>query len=207
MVVGQCAAAALALGQDHLDPVAVEQADRRLVEVRPQHALGTAAQQRDPAAALGRCLVLTGLEEVADLLRRGIGGEGARPVGAVAVRQLRRGEVEHRCEPVADPRQPGDQRPERRPDLGRQQRHPEPVRIGQHQGQHRAQEPVRERARVGLLDMGAGMIDEVHVVHARRTGRHAGQAGEAAVDVLDHFAARRLAALQHVLDEVDASAR
>ena len=61
--------------------------------------------------------------------------------------------------------------------------------------------------RVGRLDIGAGMIDEVHVMHARRTGGHAGEAGEAAVDVLDHLRRRRLAALQHVLDQVDAPAR
>ena len=55
--------------------------------------------------------------------------------------------------------------------------------------------------------MGAGMIDEVHVVHARRTGGHAGKTGEAAVDVLDHVGSRRPVVLQHVLDEVDAPAR
>ena len=55
--------------------------------------------------------------------------------------------------------------------------------------------------------MGAGVIDQMHVVDARRTGRHAGQAGQAAVDVLDDLAARRLALFQHVLDEIDAPAR
>src|SRR5258707_1062246 len=42
---------------------------------------------------------------------------------------------------------------------------------------------------------------------ARRAGRHAGEAGQAAVDMLDHLPARRLALLQHVLDEIDAPAR
>ena len=51
------------------------------------------------------------------------------------------------------------------------------------------------------------MIDQMHVVHAGGTGGHAGEAGEAAVDMLDHFGGRRLAALQHVLDQIDAPAR
>ena len=70
-----------------------------------------------------------------------------------------------------------------------------------------AQQPVGERALVGRLDVGAGMIDEMHVVHARRAGRHAGEAGQAAVDMLDHFGRRRTVVLQHVLDEIDAPAR
>jgi hypothetical protein len=51
------------------------------------------------------------------------------------------------------------------------------------------------------------MVDEVHVVHARGAGGHAREAGEAAVDVLDHLRCRRAAVLEHVLDEVDAPAR
>ena len=43
----------LALGRvDHCDSVPVEQPDRRRVEVRPQHALGAAAQQRDSSRGL-----------------------------------------------------------------------------------------------------------------------------------------------------------
>jgi hypothetical protein len=51
------------------------------------------------------------------------------------------------------------------------------------------------------------MVDEVHVVHARGAGRHAGEAGEAAVDVLDDLGAGGLAPLEHLLDQVDSSAR
>src|SRR5437588_4512357 len=47
----------------------------------------------------------------------------------------------------------------------------------------------------------------MHVVHARWTGRHAGQAGETAVDVLDHLRRRRAVLLQHLLDQVDSAAR
>jgi hypothetical protein len=47
------------------------------------------------------------------------------------------------------------------------------------------------------------VVDEVHVVDAGGTGRHARQAREAAVDVLDDVLRRRAIVLQHVLDEVD----
>ena len=48
-----------------------------------------------------------------------------------------------------------------------------------------------------------GMIDQVHVVHARRAGRHAGKAGKAPVDMGDDRVVGRPVVLQHVLDEVD----
>src|SRR5947209_13308176 len=47
----------------------------------------------------------------------------------------------------------------------------------------------------------------MHVVHARRTGGHAGKAGETAVDMLDHFLRRRPVLFQHLLDEIDPAAR
>ena len=74
-------------------------------------------------------------------------------------------------------------------------------------GEHAAQEAVGQRARVARLDVMPAVIDQVHVVHARRAGRHAGQARQAAIDVPDLGLARRAIALEHRLDEVDASAR
>src|SRR3982075_609168 len=47
----------------------------------------------------------------------------------------------------------------------------------------------------------------MHVVHTRRTGGHAGEAGETAVDVLDHLLRRRPVLFQHLLDEIDPAAR
>ncbi len=44
-------------------------------------------------------------------------------------------------------------------------------------------------------------------MHARRAGGHAGEAGQAAVDMLDDLGGRRPVVLQHVLDQVDAPAR
>ena len=49
-VVHERAAAAGALGDHHLDPVAGQEADRRLVDVRRQHLLRATGQQRDAPA-------------------------------------------------------------------------------------------------------------------------------------------------------------
>jgi hypothetical protein len=51
------------------------------------------------------------------------------------------------------------------------------------------------------------MVDQVHVVHARWACCHAGQAGQAAVDMGDSLNVRRTVILQHLLDQVDAAAR
>ena len=51
------------------------------------------------------------------------------------------------------------------------------------------------------------MVDEVHVVHTGRTGRHTRQAGEAPVDVLDRVSANLSATRDHVFDQVDPAAR
>ena len=87
------------------------------------------------------------------------------------------------------------------------QRGAEAAGMRQHPGQHGAGQPVEQRPPVGLLDMRAGMVDQVHVIDARRAGRHAGEAGQAAVDMGDDLLVRRAAVLQHVLDQVDAAAR
>ena len=77
----------------------------------------------------------------------------------------------------------------------------------QHAPKHPAQQPLGQRPAVVPFDPDAGLIDQVHVVHPRRTGRHAGQARQAAVDMLDHVLRRRPVLLQHLLDQVDAAAR
>ena len=51
------------------------------------------------------------------------------------------------------------------------------------------------------------MIDEVHIMNARRTGRHTGKARQTAVDMFDRFRIRRSVVFQHILDEVNAAAR
>ena len=54
--------------------------------------------------------------------------------------------------------------------------------------------------------MSAGVVDEMHVMDAGRTGRHAGEARQAAVDMQRDLRRRRPVVLKHVLDEVDAAA-
>ena len=83
----------------------------------------------------------------------------------------------------------------------------EPAWIGKHGDEKGADRALGQRPPVARLDVGAGVIDQVHVVHARGAGGHARQAREATVDVLDHLGGGLALALQHLLDQVDAPAR
>src|SRR5690348_3321747 len=47
----------------------------------------------------------------------------------------------------------------------------------------------------------------MHVIHAGGARRHAGEARETAIDVLDDFGGWSLVLLQHLLDEIDPAAR
>ena len=78
--------------------------------------------------------------------------------------------------------------------------------VRQHAGEQGANQPLDQRAPIGPFDMDAGVIDEMHVVDAGGARGHAGEAGQAAVDVLDHICGRRPVVLEHVLDEVDSPA-
>ena len=53
----------------------------------------------------------------------------------------------------------------------------------QRQAEQHAHGAVADGPPVGLLDAHARLVDEMHVIDARGAGRHAGEAGEAAVDV------------------------
>ena len=88
-----------------------------------------------------------------------------------------------------------------------EERGPEPGGVGQHGRDHVPHHALRPRPPVGVVDTGAGIVDQVHVVDARRAGGHAGEARQAAVDVERHLLVGRLVVLQHVLDQVDAAAR
>jgi len=62
------------------------------------------------------------------------------------------------------------------------------------------QPPVRALQRRSLevaLDLRARVLDQLVVLHARRAGRHARHAAEAAVEVLDHRRRDLLVALLH----------
>jgi len=83
----------------------------------------------------------------------------------------------------------------------------QPLWIGQDGGQQGARHSLPETALARLLDVGAGVVDEVHVVDAARARGHAGEAGEAAVDVVLHLGTCRALVLEHLLHQVDAAAR
>ena len=55
--------------------------------------------------------------------------------------------------------------------------------------------------------MRAGMVDKVHVMHARGAGRHAGEAGEATVNMFDDIGGGGFAAFQHIFDHINAPTR
>ena len=121
----------------------------------------------------------------------------------------RRFAVRRQAQHGGDARQPdrAQHRRQRAADLAGHHRQAEQRRIGEHARQQRAQHAVGERALIGLLDVLARVIDQMHVMHAGGAGRHAGQTREAAVDVLDHVARRRPLVLEHLLDQIDAPAR
>ena len=125
---------------------------------------------------------------------RSTGGAGLR-------RGVRRSIAAIRCSPGVEHRR---QRPRDQPGNHCQ---PEERRIDQHAREQPAQWAVGKRTLVGFLDVLARMIDQMHVVHAGRTGGHAGKARQATVDMFDHLARRRPVLLEHLLDQVDATAR
>ena len=187
----QRAAAALALGHDHLDAEPGQQANRRLVDAGIQHRLRAAGEDRDAAAPLA--LQRGGLP--GRRCRRWPGTEAGASFSIARERlQRRHARPEQSCERPAERRQP-QRGAEARRDSGSTKA--SSARIS----------AVGQRPPVGLLDMGAGVVDQMHVVHARRAGRHAGEAGQAAVDMGDDLPVGRPAVLQHVLDQVDAAAR
>jgi hypothetical protein len=83
----------------------------------------------------------------------------------------------------------------------------QPLRVGQDGGDEGANHSLPEAAVARLLDVGASVIDEVHVVDAARTGGHAGETGQAAVDVVLHLGACRAVVLEHVFHQIDTPAR
>ncbi len=182
-MMGQRAAAAGAFGHDDLDTEARQQPHRRLVDARVEHGLRTAVQQRDTHLA------------------RTLRGDDLRLVDRRGCRNGGRRHADEALQPA------GQQAGEGPGEAGALQGEAEERRARQHECEQRAQQTVRQRPHIGLLDMRAGMIDEVHVVHARGAGRHAGEAGETTVDVLHGARIRRPVLLQHVLHQVDAAAR
>jgi hypothetical protein len=178
-VMRQRPAAPLPLGDHHVAAQPRQQPDRRVVDVRVERPLRAAGHQRHAHLAFA--------------LRR----EHLRIVVAADRRDLLRRHGQHRLQPRI-----GHQEGEGPPDLGAQKRHAEPRRVGQDPRQRPAQHALEERASVGLLDVFPRMVDEMHVMHARGAGRHAGEAAEAAVDMLDRLLIGRAPVLQHILYKI-----
>ena len=183
-VMRQRPAAARALGHHHLAAQPGQQANGGIVDIGVERALRTARHQRHP------------------LLARTLRGEGLRIVIAADRRHLRRCHLQHRAQPCV-----GHQRREGPPDLGPEQSDAKAHWIGQDARQDPAQGTIPHGALVTLLDIFAGLIHQMHIMHPRGTGRHAGQARQAPVDMLDRFRVRVALILQHVLDEIDTPAR
>ena len=182
-VVHQCTATADAVGDHHLAAEPIEEPHRGFVDGRPQNLLRASGQKRDAHPRLPF--------RVVDL----------RMIDRIGPSDVRRRQVQHGAE---TPRHQPAERPAQR---RAQQRQPEHPGIRQHTRQHPAEHAVRQRPGIGLFDIGTAVIDQVHVIDAGRTGRHARQTREAAIKMLGELGRRRLAALERLLHQVDAAAR
>ena len=183
-VMGQRPAAARAFGDDHFAALPCQQADSGVVDVGVQRLLRTARHQRHPFA---RCPLR---------------GEALRVIVGADRRDRLGGHLDHRTQPRV-----GHQPREGPPDLRPQKCQPEPRRIGQDTRQNPPQGTVAEGPFVAFFDVIAGMIHQMHIVHARGAGRHTRQTGQAAVDVFDRLFIRIAVVLEHVLDQIDTPAR
>ena len=126
----------------------------------------------------------TTLFRSAHLLRR-FRREGLRVVIARDGRDGFRGHLQHRLEAGV-----GHQKCEGAANLGAQQRKPEARGIRQDLRKDPTQGAVAPTAFVFLLDILAGVIDKVHVMHAGGACAHAGQTAEAAINMLDGLVIR-----------------
>src|SRR5215210_2233928 len=82
----------------------------------------------------------------------------------------------------------------------------QPVRVGEELEDHLAESLVVSPALVAALDLLARGLDELVVLHPRRTGRDAGHAPEAEVPVANHLVVHRLL-VEALVHQVDAPAR
>ena len=176
-------AAAAGVRHHHLAAVAHQHADGRRVDAGRQGLLHAARQQRDAGAA------------------RALGGVMARPAEGAGRRRAGASKGEHGFEA------PRHQRCERGREPGQRERAAEPRRVRQHPHKHAAQDALKPRPGMGFLDHPARVIDQMHVIDPRGAGGHAGQAGQAAVDMPRHHLPGAGAGFQHVLDQIDAPAR
>ena len=87
------------------------------------------------------------------------------------------------------------------------QRDADSRRIRKNSGKRCADQAINERPLIGFFNMRPRMIDQMHIVDARRAGGHAGKAGQAAINMRDGDRVGGAVVFQHVLDEVNPPAR
>ena len=161
------------------------------MDLRRENGLGAAAEQRHAPARAGGA---RGRVDAGLLGRPRRGKRG-------------RGERQHRVELRPDPGQAAQRGLKQPSGRGEPERGAEAPPRGDEPDEQRAQEPVGERAAIGLLDLDPRVIDEPAIVDARGAGRHAGEAAQAMVDRRDVLGLDLAAGLKQILDEIDAAAR
>ena len=183
-VMGQRPAATLPPGDHHLAAQPAQKADGGIVDVGVQRLLGAAGHQGHAHPALP------------------FGGKDLRVVVAADRGNMARCHRQHGPDPPVR-----HQKGKGPPDPGTQQGQAKAHRMGQDLRQNPAQNTVGQRSAIGLFDVFPRMIHQMPVLHARGAGCHAGQAGQAAVDMADRARVGGAALFQHVLDQVNAPAR
>ena len=188
MVIQRPAAARAARGH-HFHPQARQQTDGGFVDAGCEHLLRATRQQCHARAPDPQ---------------RGMHRGGFNRAGR---RDIRGRQSQHGTKSLGQHALAGNQTAQRPRQTRTKQRRPEQPGPGQYQAQHRPECPLRPGTAIGLFDIGARMIDQMHVVHAGGARGHAGQARQAAIDVADDLFRRRPVRFQHVLDQVNAPAR
>ena len=158
-VMNQRAAAPAARHHGHIATQPREKANRRLVDPGGKDLLRATVEQGDPQSARAR-----------------------RTVDAGRVGPGRRLQAPGRHGDQA-PQGGGKNRAQGPRHHGGGEHEAKAAGMGQDQRQTAPEDPFDRRTGVVAFDMRPRMVDEMHVVHARRTGRGAGKAGQAAIDM------------------------
>jgi len=188
--------------------------------VQRKRAAATLAARNDHVAPLGRENPRGGGVHLRKELSLHAAGEhpddgAARPAGRHQLRQpyrpgRRRREPERRprprWQPPCDPAS-RDQPVHARPLRGaqRDRKDAQPARIGEHREDRGPGKPLRHRTRL-IKRPCPRALDQPVVLHARRAGRHARHAAQAAIQVLKHRVSQR-SPLHNLGHEVDPPAR
>ena len=182
-------AAARALGDDHVAAQSGEQTDGRRVDFGGKYLLRATGQQRDAGFA-----------------------RSDRRVNAGALMRVRTWQVlwrqgQHRPCPARQHALTRDQPGERPQQAGTSQSQAKQPRPRNDPAQYTAHRPLGPGPAVGAFDVGPRVVDEVHIVHAGRACRHAGQTGQATIHMQNDLGRCRLVLFQHVLDQINPPSR